>query len=157
MCLTCVEACASQKKALDQVGMELQMVVYYQVGAMEWNWILCKSNMCVLSLSHVSKSPFPFFILSVVVSIYVYKSHSHDVTAFLKYSFKIKWINNLLLGLFHLIWWCYSIPLLIMIMFQGYCLSFNSSWLRDFMFFIYSNSQIWAWWYSWETLIQESL
>ena len=39
-------ACRNQKRSLDPLELELQMVVGHHVDAGNQNWVLCKSSQC---------------------------------------------------------------------------------------------------------------
>jgi hypothetical protein len=43
-----------QKRALEPLGVELQMVVSHHVGAESGTQVLCRSNKCFKPLSHLS-------------------------------------------------------------------------------------------------------
>lgn len=40
----CVQACGTQKRALDPRELELQMNVTHHMGAGEWTQVLCKNS-----------------------------------------------------------------------------------------------------------------
>jgi hypothetical protein len=61
LCVTCMTgAHEGQKRVLDPLEQNLQIVVSHHVTAGNWTCVLCKSNKCSYPLSHIS-DPSTFF------------------------------------------------------------------------------------------------
>lgn len=77
MCLqpcVCVWYCGGQKRALDVLGQELEMVVSCRVGAGNQTWVSESEASALFLLSHLSSRQFSLTPSFVVTSSFTFKS-----------------------------------------------------------------------------------